>query len=749
MPFHFHPTTSLFIVSGLVLFPASSNGAHAYDEHVVFDNAPARGRYHHSEASFVAPSRISSENGRLHTTRARFVSPPNALLLEWTSAPGGDWRATIRDPGRDWRTFVMQGDAIAFWCWSEHEITSDNCPRVYLMDGTGKGTPSLDLVHSVGRIPAREWTRITLPFGTYVPPTLGTAEPEFRIANTVSMTFVQGLDDSREHRLFIDDVSIVHGDRADAVAPSAPAGAMSRAFERHFDVSWTRVNDPDVLSYRIYRAWDDGPFEPIGTQRNAWSRFVDYTGPDDRRARHRVSAIDLAGNESELSPASAPASLFVMNDEQLLDMVQEGCFRYYWEAGHPNAGLAPEILPGDEHLIATGGNGFGIMAMLVAIERGFITRDQGVERMAEILRFLDRADRFKGVWPHFLDGRTGRTVPFFGRYDDGGDLVESAFVMQALLTARQYFDRDDAAEREIRATVTRFWHEMEWSWFRKTPDSDVLYWHWSENHGFHISHPLIGWNETLIVYLLAIASPTHAVPPEMYHTGFAGTSERHRKYRQGWSRTRDGDSYVNGKTHHGIRLDVGVGNGAELFFLHFNFMGFDPRGIRDAYTNYFDNSRAIALVNRAYCIENPRGMLGYGPDCWGRSAGVNSGGGRAMPRDDNGTINVMASLASMPYTPEESMAALRHFYRNLGDRIWGIHGFHDGFNETWNWFDPDYMALNQGPIVGMIENHRTGLLWRLFMANPEIASALAAIGFRPDGDGPVSWAWPTDAGSAR
>ena len=273
---------------------------------------------------------------------------------------------------------------------------------------------------------------------------------------------------------------------------------------------------------------------------------------------------------------------------------------------------------------------------------------------------------------------------------------------------------------------------MEWDWYRQRPDSDVLYWHWSPDHGFHINHPLIGWNETAIIYLLAIASPTHPVPATMWHTGWAGQSQLHLDYRRGWSRTTEGDHFTNGHSYFGIKLEVGEGNGAELFFTHFSYMGFDPRGIRDRYTNYFKNNRAIALIQQAYAVENPRKFAGYGADCWGRSAGVNSGGGRATPRDDNGTINVMASLASMPYTPDESMAALRHFYRDLGPKIWGPWGFYDGFNETQNQFDPDYMALNQAPIVVMIENHRTGLVWKNFMANPEIKPALDAIGFKPD-----------------
>jgi hypothetical protein len=310
--------------------------------------------------------------------------------------------------------------------------------------------------------------------------------------------------------------------------------------------------------------------------------------------------------------------------------------------------------------------------------------------------------------------------------------VETAFLMQGLLAARQYFDRDTPSEREIRETITRLWHEAEWDWYRREPDSEVLYWHWSPDHGYHISHPLIGWNETLIVYLLAIASPTHAVPASLYHTGWAGQSERAVQYRRNWSRTLDGSRYTNGNSYYGIPLAVGEGNGAELFFTQFSFLGFDPRGIRDAYANYFDNNRAIARINHAYCLDNPRRHVGYGPDCWGLSAGINAGGGRPLPRDDNGTINCMAALGAMPYTPKESLAALKHLYRDLGGKVWGAYGFHDGFNATQNWFEEVYMALNQAPITVMIENHRTGLVWNRFMANPEIRQGLERIGFHSE-----------------
>jgi hypothetical protein len=721
--------TGAFLVFGTLEATEES----AYDVHVLFANAPSAGGLPYARPAIIAPSTLELQGGRFPTETEHYVSPPNSLRLRWKSAQGGDWQIRLQAPNRKWARFNMDGGWLSFWCYSDKEITALNSPRVYLKDRNDYGSIAMTFVLGEGRIPAGKWVRVMLDFSDKGAMYRGTDDRLFNVRDTVSINFMQGLDDGEEHTVYLDDFMIIDPVANDTIAPPAPTGLSVKAYERHCGLSWSPVADKGLLTYRIYRSSDGNEFKPIGTQRANWTRFEDFTGEPGLTSHYKVSAIDIAGNESPLS-AAVSATTREMSDDELLDMVQEGCFRYYWEAGHPNAGLAPELTPGDPNLMALGGNGFGVMAMLVAIERGFITREAGVERMLKILRFLASADRFHGVWPHFLDGRTGKTIPYFGKYDDGGDLVETAFMIQGLLAARQYFDRDTPDEREIRDTTTRFWHEVEWDWYRQDPEGDLLYWHWSKDHGFHINHPLVGWNETSIIYFLAIASPTHPVPASLWHTGWAGQSERHVHYRRSWSRTTDGDHFTNGNSYYGIKLEVGEGNGAELFFTHFSFMGFDPRGIRDKYTNYFKNSRAIALIQQAYAIDNPMKFTGYGADCWGRSAGVNSGGGRALPRDDNGTINVMASLASMPYTPEESMAALRHFYRKLGPKIWGVFGFHDSFNETENWFDEDYMALNQAPIVVMIENYRTGLVWRNFMANAEVKPALDAIGFKPDPD---------------
>lgn len=717
----------------LVAFALSASAEPTrYDRHVIFDNSLADGGYDASKSYLVAPSTLELFHNKFPVEPDHCVSPPNSLRLHWRSAPGGDWRMTLAIPRRYARIFAFEGDAVTFWCFADAEITEANAPRVFLQDLDEHGTPAIALVSGDETIPAGRWVQVKLPFARFRDPIYhGTQDSKFDYRKLWTIAFMQGLDDDREHVLYLDDFQIRDTSSEDVTPPAAPTAVTARGYERHIDVTWQAEDAGDLLAFRIYRADDGKTFKPIGTAQGTRRRFSDFVGESGCTARYRVTALDVAGNESPASEA-AEAGTRAFSDDELLDMVQEACFRYYWETAHPQAGLAPEVLPGDENLLALGGSGFGVMAILVGAERGFVPRAAAAERLRTIVRFLSRADRFHGVWPHFLNGDTGKVIPFFGPYDNGGDLVETAFMIQGLLAARQYFDRDDPVEAEVRDKITRLWREVEWSWYRKEPNSDVLTWHWSPDHAWHISHPLIGWNETMIVYLLAVASPTHAVPAELYDTGWAGTSERHVRYRRGWSRTTQGDHYVNGNTYYGIKLDVGEGNGSDLFFTHFSFMGFDPRGRRDRFTNYFSNNRAIALINHAYCVANPRGFAGYGSDTWGLSAGIASGGGRPLPRDDNGTINVMASLASMPYTPVESMAALKHFYRDLGAKTWGPYGFYDGFNQTENWFEPVYMALNQAPITVMIENHRTGLIWRQFMRNPEIPPALDAIGFKPD-----------------
>jgi hypothetical protein len=412
-------------------------------------------------------------------------------------------------------------------------------------------------------------------------------------------------------------------------------------------------------------------------------------------------------------------------------MLQEACFHYYWEGANPQSGMTRENIPGDDRIVATGASGMGIAALTVGVDRGFITRAQGIERLTKIVNFLEHAQRYHGAWSHYMDGSTGKTMPVFGTFDNGGDLVETSFLMQGLLAARQYFRGPSQAEADLYGRISRLWETVEWDWYRGPKPGDFIYWHWSAEWGWQIQHPLIGFNEVMITYLLAMASPSHSVSPEMYYSGWAGQSPGAISYREGWSGSKDGNHYSNGRSYYGIKLDVGVGNGGPLFFTHYSYFGFDPHSLHDRYTSsYFENNRNIALINRAYCVANPKHFEGYGPDAWGLTASDGPAG--YVPHapdqnDDRGTLTPTGALASFPYTPKASLAAFKHYYRDLGAQLWDIYGPRDAYNPGQNWISTIYMGLNQAPIVVMIENHRTGLVWKNFMANPEIPLMLQKL----------------------
>jgi hypothetical protein len=314
-----------------------------------------------------------------------------------------------------------------------------------------------------------------------------------------------------------------------------------------------------------------------------------------------------------------------------------------------------------------------------------------------------------------MNGATGKVIPFSPR-DDGGDLVETAFMIQGLLTARSFFDSNDDLETNLRSKITELWEDVEWNWYRKQVQPN-LFWHWSPNHGFEINLPLRGWNETMIAYILGVGSPTHPLPRNTYHNGWAG------------------QNYENGNSYYGLKLEVGRKTGGPLFFTHYSFLGFDPRGKRDDYANYFFQNQNQTLINRAYCMDNPGNFAGYGPDCWGLTASDDPFGYSAHAPDlstDNGTITPSAAISSIPYTPVESIRVVRHFLETYGEKIWGEYGFHDAFNPSQGWFATSYLAIDQGPIICMIENHRSQLLWNHFMQNEEVIIALDKIGFTQD-----------------
>lgn len=413
-----------------------------------------------------------------------------------------------------------------------------------------------------------------------------------------------------------------------------------------------------------------------------------------------------------------------LSEDSLLTLVEYRTFLYFWDGAEPVSGMARErfhvdnVYPeNDKNVITIGGSGFGVMVMLVGIERGFISRNAGFTRLRKIVDFLNSADRFHGAWPHWLFGETGKVKPFSAN-DNGADIVETAYMIQGLLAVRQYFKDGNEQEKLLASDIDKLWREVEWNWFTKGGEK-VLYWHWSPSLGWKMNFAITGYNECLILYVLAASSPTFSIAADVYHQGWA--------QRGAIMKTTEKYGYTLTLKHNGPEE-----YGGPLFWAHYSYLGLDPRGLADRYADYWAHNKNQTLINRQWCIKNPGHFAEYGDKCWGLTASYSIKGYSAHApgeKNDLGVISPTAALSSFPYTPEYSMEALKHFYYALGDSIFGKYGFYDAFSVQNKWYPKRYLAIDQGPVVVMIENYRSGLLWKLFMSCPEIETGLKKLDF--------------------
>ncbi|WP_262326124.1 glucoamylase family protein [Carboxylicivirga litoralis] len=412
-----------------------------------------------------------------------------------------------------------------------------------------------------------------------------------------------------------------------------------------------------------------------------------------------------------------------LQEDSLLNLVQYQTFQYFWDGAEANSGMACERIhldgkypQNDEHIVTLGGSGFGVMALLVGIERGFVSRSEVLARMQQIVDFLGKADRFHGAWPHWLDGQTGKVRPF-GKKDNGGDLVETAFMIQGLLTVAEYFEGGNEAEQQLVKDIHQLWEEVEWDWYTKGGE-DVLYWHWSPEYEWDMNFPVGGYNECLIMYVLAASSPTHGIKPAVYDKGWAKSG-----------------AIANDTVYYGLStvLNYYEHNNdpiGPLFWAHYSYLGLNPKGLKDKYADYWQLTTNHALIHYKYCVDNPYGYKGYGSDQWGLTSSYSMRGyaGHHPGKSDLGVISPTAALSSFPYTPKESMQFLKYLYTEA-DSLVGKYGPYDAYSHTDNWYLPRYLAIDQGPIPVMIENYRSGLLWNLFMKNADVQKGLKKLGF--------------------
>ena len=703
----------LFILAGFLVSKAQEFNYN----YTFFTNGNMLTDYFYSQTSSGNGSFINNHHHKLPVTENIFHTPGNALHFKYTNAKGGRWQAIVYHPVIRGQDHFKRAEYLSFWLYIPGTINPEHLPAIRFM----KNDSSLTNLLSVNSAEINKWYQVTIP--TAMINNFNSNRPD----DLIGIVFSQQSDDNKQHEIYVDDIEFISSDTSPSIL-NPPTLNSASGYARHIDITWNGTDDKPIRLVKIYRSENGIDFKPVAVQQPYINRYADYTGKTGKKYFYKVSFLNDNYEESGLSNR-IHASTRPMTDNELLTMVQQACFRYYWEAAEPNSGLALENIHGRHDMVAAGASGFGIMALIVGTERKFISRKDAVERFLKIVNYLNRAETFHGAYPHFINGPTGKVEPFFGMKDDGADLVETSFLLQGLLAAREYFSGNDLAEKTIRDGIESIWEKVEWSWFRQRADSKFLYWHWSPDQGWIINHTLIGWNETMVTYLLAIASPTFPVGAAMYYTGWANQDSIGQKYRL-WGHTKDGTMYTNGNNYFGIKLDVGVSNGGPLFFTHYSYMGYDPHHITDKYTNYFFNNRNITRINYRYCVLNPKKYKGYGESAWGLTASdgpYDYTADEPVPFQDHGKITPTGAVSSFPYTPVESKRALKNYYYHYGKFLWGEYGFKDAFDLNNNWCSDIYMGLNQAPMVVMIENYRSGLIWNLFMRNNDIKKGLEKL----------------------
>ena len=488
-------------------------------------------------------------------------------------------------------------------------------------------------------------------------------------------------------------------------------------YDSHVELRWQPVKG--AQQYAVYLI--DGNKKTLRAKTEDLY-YLDFVTDLGRNTTYtfRVAALGENGRQLSETPAvSATVSDFT--DEQLQEMVQRYTFRYFWEFADPISGLAYERSNDTrENCVTTGGSGFGMMGIIAGVRNGFVTREQAVERLLKMVGALEKLPRYHGAWAHWYNSKTG-TAYHFSEKDNGGDLVETAFLVQGLLAVKGYFGADNARERELRDRIEKMWREVEWNHYTK--GENALYWHWSPDYEFAMNHKIKGYDETFVTYILAAASPTYPIDKSVYDDC--------------WVNYKEGEFFCV-SDFYGIMLPLGkkLQMGGPLFWVHYSYTGLDPRGLSDRYADYWEQNRRYTLINRAYCIDNPYHWTGYGPGFWGLTASdaLPSGYQAHAPGvgHDTGTVAPTAALSSMPYTPGESMEVLKNLYRNYGKITFGMMGFYDAVNLGMEGrkSTESYIAIDQGPILVMIENHRSAAVWDAFMQNNDILRGLDRLGFQ-------------------
>ncbi len=698
------------------LFLASDGWSQTRPDIVVFDedDPVGLGYYDASVPVITPPSQLttvaSPYGGKLPILTNQAFTGTQSGLLQWTSAPGGNWTIYIACPG--FQAYDATGYSnVVLFVNGPLPIPATSLPQVGLESTTSQKTA----VVNVGAFLTQgmdgdtsTWQKVVLPLTAFQP------YGQFSLAQFKDVFFNQGAADNLTRTMWLDNLRV-----RDGFIPGAPGGVVTRAGDRNVILHWSRNSEADVVGYNIYRSANtNGPFNLLSPQPGLAPSFTDFAVTNGQPYFYLVRAFNGAWVESPNSAVVSGRPHSFASDAEFLEYVQQASFDFFWHEANPaNALVRDRSQPFSPISIA--GVGFELTGIGIAIDHGWISRDQGRQRVLTALRNFWNGPQgtnttgmigYNGWFYHMLRLDTATR-------DGSSELssIDTALLLAGVLYVRQYFDTDQPDETEIRSLASAIFNRVDWQWMANggsslsmgwQPESGFLPWRW------------IGYNEAMILYIMGLGAPTNPLPPGQWSSWISGYL---------WH-TNYGYAYVEFPP---------------LFGHQYSHCWIDFRHIGDAYMNghgisYFENSRRATLAQQAYCVANPGGYAGYGSNVWGLSACDGPGYGsysgytaRGAPpaQNDDGTIAPTAVGGSMPFAAEICLPTLRHFYDQFLTNLWFGYGFRDAFNLTANWWDSDVLSIDQGAILLMAENYRSQAVWQRFAQIPEIQRGLQAAGF--------------------
>lgn len=699
---------------------------------VLFDNSIMQGSYAHSYVNYQGTSWVENVQCNLPVSDTLFFTPGNALSLKYVSGQSGNWHADLSFPRRtgSYEATTQEALALKLFVLTDDTDASD-LPSISLVLSDGGASTAVDVSRYIGSFSTNSWLSVRVPIGDFRTP-LGDLSIE-------GIRLAQRHGDGDTHHVLVDQVEFLPLDPPSERLFSSAVLASVKAYDRHVKLTWELPMTPSIRYIKVYRSDDNETFEPVGIKPVFVRNAIDVVPVSNKSYYYKIAWVDYDYAESPFSSVKA-AETKPASDDELLDFIQETHVNYFLENAEVNSGMHALSRRMGDPRVSVKHTGLGLLSQIVGVERGFVSRNLLANRTLRILRFLENAEQHHGVFPTTLNGRTGQGVH---RSDmlHAVDVVATAYLIQGMLVAKQYFDGDTKEEVALRDNVDKLYKQVNWAEFvAMDGDDPFLLDSWSPVNGFTQAKPLGGFNEGFIGYILALASPTFPIPAESYAKGlgyvreavdpdsthffelvnnaFFGSSLEDNSEEEGpvdeayFLRT----SISTDTIIYGLPIAVGAIDDSPMKAV-LPFLAFDPREKLDTFANYFENNRNLLQAYKRR--DNEIQVDDFSLDIWGSVYRVDTLGNQDV------VINPAISLSTYPYQPHEALKSARAFYDRYGSHLFTGYGFRPWINPRNNMVSGRFDAISQAVVAVSIENGRSGLVWDLLAKDEYIAKVVA------------------------